>query len=138
MVKLALYKGRGNLGNALIRWWTKSEYSHCEVVALSQYGYSSSIRDGGVRMKKIDWNPDHWDFIELPWADVGCVTELYVKTAGEPYGYWDLLTRQIFNRPGDAPGWFCSEWCAAALGFASPQIYSPALLAQACRMRNAE
>ncbi|NMG71843.1 hypothetical protein DNK49_19105 [Azoarcus communis] len=137
-MQLALYKGRGSLGNALIRWWTKSEYSHCEVVALSQYGYSSSIRDGGVRMKRIDWNPEHWDFIELPWADIGCVTELYVKTAGEPYGYWDLLTRQIFNRPGDAPGWFCSEWCAAALGFASPQIYSPALLAQACRMRNAE
>lgn len=137
MVQLALYKGRGNLGNALIRWWTKSEYSHCEVV-LGVTAYSSSIRDGGVRRKWIDWNPKHWDCIDLPWADAAAVKKLFDDTRGEPYGYWDLLTRQIFNRPGDAPGWFCSEWCAAALGFASPQIYSPALLAQACRIRNAE
>lgn len=31
-VKLALYKGQGQLGNAVIRWWTRSEYSHCELV----------------------------------------------------------------------------------------------------------
>jgi len=22
--------------------------------------------DGGVRFKRIDYDPDHWDFIELP------------------------------------------------------------------------
>ena len=47
-VQLALYKGRGTLFNALIRWWTRSPYSHCELV-INGTCYSSSIRDGGVR-----------------------------------------------------------------------------------------
>lgn len=30
-VKLALYKGKGQIGNAIIRWWIRSPYNHCEI-----------------------------------------------------------------------------------------------------------
>lgn len=31
-IYLALYKGRGTLFNRLVRLWTRSKYSHCELV----------------------------------------------------------------------------------------------------------
>lgn len=133
-MKLALYKGKGTVGNAIIRWWTKSAYSHCELV-IGDVSYSSSLRDGGVRAKRIDYNPDRWDFVDLPWGTENDVQMLYAQTKDEPYGWLDLLWRQVFNRPGDSIGWFCSEWCAAALGLPAPQSYSPATLGEYCRMR---
>ena len=32
MVKIAFYKGKGNWINKIIRWWTRSNYSHAELV----------------------------------------------------------------------------------------------------------
>lgn len=133
-MKLALYKGKGRIGNALIRWWTRSIYSHCELV-IGDLAYSSSMMDGGVRGKIIEFDPEHWDFIELPWADTIGVMLLYSQTRDQPYGWLDLLWRQVLNRPGDSRGWFCSEWCAAALGIPNPQIYSPASLGEYCKHR---
>ena len=133
-MKLALYKGKGTVGNAIIRWWTKSAYSHCELV-IGDVSYSSSLRDGGVRAKRIEFDPAHWDFVAIPWATEHEVKMLYAQTDGEPYGWLDLLWRQVFNRPGNSIGWFCSEWCAAALGLPAPQSFSPATLGDYCRMR---
>ena len=31
-IKVAFYKGRGNWKNKIIRWWTKSKYSHAELI----------------------------------------------------------------------------------------------------------
>lgn len=138
MVRLALYKhrrtGPAGIGPALIRWWTKSEYSHCELV-VGELSYSSSVQDGGVRCKEIEFDSERWDFVDLPWADPSHVLRHFRMTDGEPYGWTDLLWRQVFNRPGDAVGAFCSEWCAAALGLSNPQQYSPATLAAYCKSR---
>jgi len=32
MIKVAFYTGPGRLIDKLIRWWTNSEYSHCEKI----------------------------------------------------------------------------------------------------------
>jgi hypothetical protein len=68
MVRLAMYKGRGQIGNAFIRWWTGSQYSHCELV-VSGWCYSSSMMDKGVRRKLINLDAAKWDLIDLHWAD---------------------------------------------------------------------
>lgn len=136
VIRLALYKGGGSAGNALIRWWTRSPYSHCEIV-IGDLAYSSSIHDRGVRAKRIEFNPEHWDFVPLKGVDPHNVRVMYARTAGQPYGWLDLLWRQVLNRPGDSEGWFCSEWCAAALGLPNPQTYSPATLADYCKSRYA-
>ena len=48
-VRLAFYKGEGDWVDKLVRWWTKSQYSHVEVVG--NMWVSSSPRDGGVNAK---------------------------------------------------------------------------------------
>lgn len=131
LVQLALYKARGRIGNRLIRWWTRSQYSHCELI-LNGIAYSSSLQDGGVRNKHIDFDPDHWDILPLPWVNAARLRAHYQDTAGQPYGWPDLIWRQILNRAGNSKGWFCSEWCAAVIGLPNPQIYSPATLGEFC------
>lgn len=133
MVRLALYKARGQVGNALIRWWTGSPYSHCELV-IDGWCYSSSLQDGGVRRKRIDLDPARWDVLDLPWADAGAVLRYFRRTDHHRYGWLSLIASQIFN--GNWSGHdaqFCSEWCAAALGIPNPPTYSPETLGDACR-----
>lgn len=137
MIQLALYKGEGLIGNALIRWWTESPYSHCEIV-VSGVCYSSSLMDKGVRDKQIDLHDGNWDLIDLPWASADKVLAYYGKTMDQPYGWADLFARQIFRAPSDdGVGQFCSEWCANALGLPDPRDHSPASLERLVRFINA-
>jgi len=130
-VQLALYKGRGTLFNALIRWWTGSPYSHCELV-INGTCYSSSIRDGGVRGKAMALPSDKWDVIELPWADDTAVTDWFIAHETERYGWLDLLTGQLLGMQRDHRGVFCSEACAKALGLHGSTRMSPQGLLDAC------
>lgn len=128
MVKIALYKGKGKIGNALVRWWKNSPYSHCELVIAGQC-FSSSIMDGGVRQKEIDLAPDKWDVFPVRWADAARVLAYFNATDGQRYSWVGLLWSQVFARERDELGAaFCSEWCAAALGIPDPQVHSPGTL----------
>ena len=68
-MKLAFYKGREDLYDRLISWWTRGPYSHVELVISDNYCMSSSPKDGGIRFKHIDLRPDHWDLVELEGYD---------------------------------------------------------------------
>lgn len=129
-VHLALYKPHRwyDIGGRLICWWTDSPYSHCELV-VGGLAHSSSIRDGGVRAKAI-WFDEHWDVFDVPGAAASDVLMLHAQTEGEPYGWLDLVLRQFMGKRGNSTGWFCSEWCAAALGLPEPTRYSPGDLAE--------
>lgn len=135
-VQLALYKGKGQIGNYLIRWWTGSEYSHCELV-VDGWCYSSSLMDKGVRRKQIDLTDGKWDLIPLPKADKQKIRKYFYETDSDEYGAFGLLVSQIFNRARQTPGaQFCSEWCANALGLPKASSYSPASLGALCKSLN--
>ena len=136
MVALALYKGRGQIGNAFIRWWTGSQYSHCELV-LGGWCYSSSMMDKGVRRKCIDTDSGHWDLIPLPFAEGERIHEYFMQTDANRYGWIGLIRSQMFNRNRKTHGaQFCSEWCANALGLPNAPSYSPASLGRLVRYIN--
>lgn len=131
-VQLALYKGQGQLGNALIRWWCKRQYSHCELI-VDGWCYSSSMMDGGVRRKRIDLDSGNWDVIELPWADAASILRYFFLTEHQRYGVFGLFKSQVLNRNKEFKGsQFCSEWCARALGIPSGGTYSPDTLGKLC------
>lgn len=133
-VKLALYKGRGGIGNALVRWWTGSIYSHCELV-VDGWCYSSSVMDKGVRRKRVGHGDDeislgdNWDLIELPWANGAAIIDYFNSTDSDRYGWPSLIASQLFNRNQTTKhAQFCSEWCARAMNIPSQSTYSPATL----------
>ncbi|USR38066.1 hypothetical protein L1F06_015455 [Ectopseudomonas hydrolytica] len=138
-VHLALYKGHGQVGNVFIRWWTGSIYSHCELV-VDGVCYSSSVMDKGVRSKpvgfgagEIDLRSQHWDLVDLRWADANRVVEYFAASDDDRYGWPSLILSQFLNlnRPV-RHAQFCSEWCANALGLPNAPSYSPATLGQLC------
>lgn len=132
-VHLALRKDDPRLAGRLIRGWTGSRYSHCELL-VDGWCYSSSLMDGGVRRKRIELDPAKWDLLALPWADAAAILRYFQLTDGHRYGWLTLFASQVFNgnwRDDDAQ--FCSEWCAAALGLPNPPTYSPGTLHDHCR-----
>ena len=144
-VYLALYKGRrdgawyqpkvaaARLSDWIIRTLTRSPYSHCEIAVdkgNGQYNcYSASIRDGGVRLKTMPLPADKWDLIPVNQQDAYIdVLNYFAQTRGKPYDFIGACG-VVLGIKGSLKKWFCSEWCAAALGVQYPDRYSPQALA---------
>lgn len=104
-----------DIGGRLTAWWTRSPYSHVEIV-INGVCYSSSLRDGGVRKKVIDLDKPHWRVIPIEWCNETDAWREFEMRNGKPYGYWDLLTQHVLRLPVDDPGLLCSELCALMLG----------------------
>ena len=154
-VYLALYKGRrdgawyrpgvaaARLSDWIIRTLTGSPYSHCELAVLIPPlngdpedpavfdCYSSSIRDGGVRVKTMPLPPEKWDLIPVD-ASPEQVYEALAATFGAKYD-WAGATGVIARWRHDKRKWFCSEWCAWTLGLSNPERFCPGSLAEYCR-----
>jgi len=131
-MKAAFYKGvppgaRG-IYNRLIRWWTRSDYSHVELVFSDGLAASSSFMDGGVRFKWITFDPAHWDFIELPVALEPTARAWFDLHRGEKYDLWGNAHFVLARIPHDKDRWYCDEAVAAALGVTDAWRYDPATL----------
>lgn len=146
VIYLALYKGRrdgawyrpgiaaARLSDRIIRALTRSIYSHCELAVPRDGGqydcYSSSIRDGGVRVKTMPLPPEKWDLIPIRQTNAYADTlNHYGATRGQPYD-WLGAAGVITRWRDDRRKWFCSEWCAAALRLDNPARFSPEALAR--------
>ena len=152
-IYLALYKGRrdgawyqpkvaaARLSDWIIRTLTNSPYSHCELAVLipplnggpDDHAvfdcYSSSIRDGGVRLKTMPLPADKWDLIPINQLDAYIdILNYFAQTRGKPYDFIGACG-VVLGIKGSLKKWFCSEWCAAALGVQYPDRYSPQALA---------
>lgn len=117
MIALAAYTPykATDIGGRLICWWTRSKYSHVEII-INGVCYSSSLRDGGVRKKAIDLTKPHWRVIPVEWADEDAALRVFEQHRGKPYGYGDLIAQHALRLPVDDPGLLCSELCALMLG----------------------
>ena len=133
----AFYKARGDIQNKVVRWSTRSKYSHCEAIfSLAELEetvlcHSSSSRDGGVRSKDVLLRSDYWDLVHLPlcFFDRNRAERLLTQSAGALYVYPGILLSHVFslNRHSESR-WFCSEFCAALIGIPNPHTYSPQAL----------
>ena len=125
MMQVAFYKGRARLFNRLTSWWLRGPYSHCELVFSDGMSGSASYIDGGVRLKRIDYDDTHWDFIDLPPSLEPYARDWFEANKGAPY---DLMGNVRFVLPWLADserGWFCSEAMAAALRLKEPWRFGP-------------
>ena len=137
-MRAAFYKGTRSgwqgLYSRAVRWVDgPGLYSHCELIFSDGLSASASYIDKGVRFKRIDYDPAHWDIIDLPGFDEAAARTWFDVRVGHGY---DLLgnLRFIFGWVRDDDGrWFCSEALMAALGFAEPWRFGPNGAASALR-----
>lgn len=130
-MQIAFYKAPGDWTDQLIRWATRSPYSHCELLLtpLTAHGVataiSSSPRDGGVRTVKIWFRPERWDVIDLPFPSAD-VEHRAKSQLGLGYDLIGAVASQLPRlRPHSRQRWFCSELLAWSLGMAAPETLSP-------------
>lgn len=116
---IALYQGKSKLSR-LIRWWTRTPYSHAAWVCAS--GEVIEAWDGGVR-KVANLSAQHAPGTVVDVFDVEGLTtekraevELFLDSQlGKGYDVLGFL-RFLFRGEDDDPDkWFCSELVQAAL-----------------------
>ena len=123
-MKLAFYKGRTRLFDRAVQWWTRGPYSHVELVFSDGIAASSSVRDGGVRLKRIEWKPERWDFVDAI-GDEGAARRWFEAHVGQRYDYLGLFGFLWRPNGGANRRWFCSEAVAAALGMTDAWRFCP-------------
>ena len=141
-IYLALYKGRrdgsgwrvwpARFTDWLTRKLTRGQYSHAEIAVrehpqASVYTcYSASIRDKGVRRKVMPLPESKWDLIQMESTSEAHerLQRVWTETRGQGYDLRGALG-VAFGLRHNRRRWFCSEWCAAALGLPAGWRWSP-------------
>jgi hypothetical protein len=137
-MRAAFYKGTHagvpGIYNRLVRWWTRSPYSHVELIffdgsaGIDSQAASASYMDGGVRFKWITFDPALWDFVDLPEALASQALAWFSSHEGDAYDLLGNLHFILEPVGDDKRKWFCSEAVAAALGMPDPARFDPGTL----------
>ena len=136
-MRAAFYKatrpGWQGIYSRAVRVIDRGDFSHCELVFSDGMSASASYIDGGVRLKRIDYDPAHWDFIELPDHLEPYTRDWFERNAGAPYDLMGNVRFVLPFLPDSQHGWFCSEAMAAALRLKEPWRFGPNGLAALLR-----
>lgn len=132
MMHVAFYKAPGTAADKLIRWWTRGPYSHCELVFELVDGgqslcMSSSLRDGGVRSKRILLDAESWDIVPVD-ADIDVAWAWAAEHAQDNYDLMGLIGFLWRPESGEKNRWFCSEAVGAMLGYPQSWRFDPCAL----------
>lgn len=104
-----------------------SRFSHVELALYNPETkdytcYSSSHWDNGVRKKVIPLDSGRWTLIPVE-VDVQRLEKLYETYKGAKYDYFGLISTKIHKLKSSKNRWFCSEFCAEALGIKKPSTF---------------
>ena len=123
-IKVAFYKGKGDFLNGVVRWWTKSIYSHAELVlpdGITWIGISPFLKSKVASRKKLIIDFAEWDFInlEVTSEQLNIIMEFFEDTEGQRYDWLGMLLSQFLPcKIKHKKRWYCSEWIAYALRIA--------------------
>ena len=118
-MKIAFYIAKyGTFYDKLISFTTRSIYSHCEIVFednLPSISASASVRDGGVRFKRIRFD-HHWHVYDLE-TDLKeeNVIKWFNEHDGDTYDYIGAIGSLFSLDLSSKDKKFCSQACATVL-----------------------
>lgn len=128
-MRIAFYKatrpGLQGIYSRLVRFVDRGPYSHCELIFSDGLSGSASYIDGGVRLKRIDYDAEHWDFIDLPDHLETAAREFFNERVGAGYDLLGNLRFVAWMVRESADDWFCNEICGAAIGQTEPWRHGP-------------
>jgi hypothetical protein len=121
---VSMYKGRKRVSNRLISWWDRGPYSHCEITFSDGLSGSASFLDGGVRLKYINFDPEHWDRFVIK-ADSAYARQWFYNNEDCAYDVWGDARFIVSRIAEDQSSYFCSEAFMAALKFNDSWRFTP-------------
>lgn len=144
-MKVALYIADHAKDGLLSRlgWWItrrvqKGSYAHvthCEAIHAEHDDgsvtiASASLRDGGVRHKRVTLNPDHWLIVDVPQWDVADSIDLLSVTHGDKYDIRGAIATVFIGSP-ERGKWFCNQWVGEPF-LKAAQTFGPNHFAAIC------
>ena len=105
-----------------------SKVTHCEAIH-DEYDdgsvqiVSSSLREGGVRSKRVKLDPKSWMIVNVPLWDVEKSKELYVRTVGQGYDLRGAIATVFLGSP-ERGRWFCNQWVSEPF-LQAPATFGP-------------
>lgn len=139
-MQIAFYKGRTRLFNRFVSWWTSGPYSHVEAIFDGFQGFddpvlcgSSSFMDGGIRLKMIELERDHWDILDVPSIDGIQVLNWFNDHLNAKYDVVGLLSTSCPIRQ-DRRRFFCNEAVGTAAGLCDAWRFNPNSFARVCEL----
>jgi hypothetical protein len=93
--------------------------------------------DGGVRFKIIEFDPEHWDIVDIPGVDEAKVRSWFNQHLGDKYDVRGLAA-VLTPIPQNKYKWFCNEAIGAAMGITDPWRFSPNSFASLCEAMGGE
>lgn len=114
-IQVAFYKGSGSVFSKLIKIWTRSEYSHTELVI--DGNWITSYPSKGVLNRRLqdtsDFNINEWDIITIDQYEYSSVSILYRYLTDQSsckYDWFGIIFSQFFKIGYNQDDkWFCSE-----------------------------
>lgn len=116
-MRFAFLRHDQTLVGTLIKWWTKAQYSHCEILFGDELMFSAHPKDGtGYRTLGFK-DQCNWDYLDLPTSlieddRIKCFCEAELGCSYDWKGIW--LSQIIRMSRASKGQWFCSEFCTAA------------------------
>lgn len=104
----------------LIKWWTRSNYIHVELV-LNDSMWLSAVAGKGVRVKKLGPLKSNYTYVRLNSVtlteeQLNSFSKWLAKQNGRRYDFWGIIFSQIFPFRLENPSeGFCSEVVTKAL-----------------------
>ena len=122
MITLAFYKGPGQFFDKVIRWVTRSPYSHVAVI-IDSVCYEADAWSGRVLSRPWEFNPDNWFILDVSRPSDLEVVKLFLSVqVGRRYDYPGIIGFALPWRPNVSQWWYCSELAAAALGLSNTSV----------------
>ena len=123
-IRIAFFKGRGRKRDRLIRWWTKSKYSHVELVIPDRGWWLGIHPPESPNVRKMvnhAYKEYEWDFIdfEVSKAQADSIIRFYNLTKGSAYDWVGMTLSHVTPfKVRHTKKWYCSEWVIYALEYA--------------------
>lgn len=120
--RVLLFRGRGVI-SALVRWQTRSVYSHC-AIQLPDGRILESWQGSGVQVRRLaDWaGVERFRVAGITATQWGRAVSFAEAQVGAGYDYISVLRFVSRRHAPDNGRWFCSELVAAALQVAGVQL----------------
>jgi len=123
-IYIAFYKGEGNILNKIVRGWTKSIYSHAELILddnTTWISISPKLCSEIESTTPTEVDKNSWDIISLEVTEEQhkVILDFFDETCGCGYDWIGMLCSQFLPfRIKTKNRWYCSEWIAYALRIA--------------------
>lgn len=124
-IKIAFFKGDAHkLHHRFIRWWTKSPYSHAEIVlddGETWVSISPFLFTRVAARVRTNVSDNEWDYLEfhITLEELTALKDFISETTGDGYDWAGMILSQITPFIVKGKGkWYCSSWLAHSLGWA--------------------